>query len=272
MRNILKISFVLLLLIPSFKRVEGANIQLSVPYYSQRNYPQPLGTNPPGSKYTIRDYGCVITCISMVINAYYSGRTDPLNLNNWLVSAGGFQNGGNYVWGKVRQFPGTSIQEVPVEGEDISRIDSHLLSGHPVMVRLSNEPIKGWPEHYVLITGKMNSNYIIKDPFYPENNTISTYTTKGKPITRMVFYRGPRPLGTPEIEQSQGRLPLPGYRDGVLVKGSRPEVFVIQGGRKCWIPDPATFKAMGYDWNKIIVIPDSELERIPRGPDIPKRR
>lgn len=72
----------------------------------------------------------------------------------------------------------------------------------------------------------------------------------------------------PDRTSQSGRLPLAGYRDGVLLKGSRPEVYVIQGGRRSWIPDPATFKAKGYDWNKIVVIPDEELERIPRGPDV----
>lgn len=76
-------------------------------------------------------------------------------------------------------------------------------------------------------------------------------------------------LAKPQDQTSQpGRLPQAGYRDGVLLKGSRPEVYVIRGGQKCWIPDPATFKAKGYDWNKIVVIPDEELKRIPEGPDV----
>lgn len=72
----------------------------------------------------------------------------------------------------------------------------------------------------------------------------------------------------PQPPPQPGRLPQAGFRDGVLLKGSRPEVYVIQRGQKCWIPDPATFKAKGYDWNKIVVIPDEELERIPRGPEV----
>lgn len=65
-----------------------------------------------------------------------------------------------------------------------------------------------------------------------------------------------------------GSPTLPSLRNGVLIKGSRPEVYVIQGGQKCWIPNPATFEAKGYDWNRIRLIPDWALERIPRGPDV----
>lgn len=45
--------------------------------------------------------------------------------------------------------------------------------------------------------------------------------------------------------------------DGVLVRErNRPEVFVVYGGAKFWIPDPETLFDLGFDWSVVKVIPD----------------
>jgi len=35
---------------------------------------------------------------------------------------------------------------------------------------------------------------------------------------------------------------------------SKPEVYVMIGGKKAWIPDPNTFAAMGFSWSSVRVI------------------
>jgi hypothetical protein len=52
------------------------------------------------------------------------------------------------------------------------------------------------------------------------------------------------------------------------LKGSGVNVYVIENGVRRWIPDEKTFNSMGYDWNAIKVISDSELSSIPKGADI----
>lgn len=60
-------------------------------------------------------------------------------------------------------------------------------------------------------------------------------------------------------ESNFGRLPLSPYLDGTLIKGSGPEVYVIKSGKKTHIPDPETFKAMGYKRDHIKNVSDKEL-------------
>lgn len=55
------------------------------------------------------------------------------------------------------------------------------------------------------------------------------------------------------------------YPDGTLLKGSGPEIYVIEAGRRRWIACCITFDAKGYDWNKINFISDQDLNAIPLG-------
>jgi hypothetical protein len=44
--------------------------------------------------------------------------------------------------------------------------------------------------------------------------------------------------------------------DGTLVREvNRPQVFIVFGGAKFWIPDPLTLFTLGYDFNQVRVIP-----------------
>lgn len=59
--------------------------------------------------------------------------------------------------------------------------------------------------------------------------------------------------------------PIPHLGEGTLVKGSNPEVYLIAGGERRLIPDPATFEAFGFSQGAIARIPDDLLERIALG-------
>ena len=62
-------------------------------------------------------------------------------------------------------------------------------------------------------------------------------------------------------------------RNGMLVKSTvLPDVFVMENGLRRAIPDPETFNALGYDWNKIQTIQDAELNMIPKGADLPSKK
>ncbi|MFT3970516.1 MAG: hypothetical protein QM695_09605 [Micropruina sp.] len=61
-----------------------------------------------------------------------------------------------------------------------------------------------------------------------------------------------------------------GISDGQLVKMlTRPEVYVVQGGQRHWIPDPPTLFASGYDWSAVETISSSVMGTIPLGDPIP---
>ncbi|MFY9531888.1 MAG: hypothetical protein WBC04_17820 [Candidatus Acidiferrales bacterium] len=63
---------------------------------------------------------------------------------------------------------------------------------------------------------------------------------------------------------------FPSRTDGTLLKGSGPAIYVMQNGQRHWIPDPATFNAMGYNWSAVQNVADSDLIAIPLGSQVPE--
>lgn len=61
------------------------------------------------------------------------------------------------------------------------------------------------------------------------------------------------------------------YSDGTLLKSNdKPEVWLISGGQRHWIPSPDIFNADGFSWAAILVVSDAEIGAIPQGPDVPE--
>ena len=75
---------------------------------------------------------------------------------------------------------------------------------------------------------------------------------------------------TPDIpacngDNEGGNPPPAAIREGGLYREvSKPEVYVIQDGKKVWIPTPDALFAMGYKWSDIQVVPDGKLNAFPR--------
>jgi hypothetical protein len=61
------------------------------------------------------------------------------------------------------------------------------------------------------------------------------------------------------------------YPDGTLLRATGPEIHLMAGGVRRWVPDPATFTHMGLDWSKVRTIPDAEWAGIPQGAPFPSR-
>jgi len=55
------------------------------------------------------------------------------------------------------------------------------------------------------------------------------------------------------------------YPDGTLVKGSGPEVYLIESGKRRHITSPNLFSSRGYKWKDIITVSDEELINHPLG-------
>lgn len=58
------------------------------------------------------------------------------------------------------------------------------------------------------------------------------------------------------------------YPDNTLLKGSGPEIYVMEGGCRRRISNPIIFITKGYDWNKLYFISDQDLDVIPLGAPI----
>lgn len=86
------------------------------------------------------------------------------------------------------------------------------------------------------------------------------------------------PLGTPgaapdpaPASDSPSTAASSGFSEGSLLKGSGPEIFLIEDGKRRHVPDPHTFDAMGLEWGKVRTLSDDELSRVPLGEPLPKR-
>ena len=58
-------------------------------------------------------------------------------------------------------------------------------------------------------------------------------------------------------------------RDGYLISSTAsPEIDVMAQARRCWVPDPATFTANGFDWRNVGQISANQWNSIPAGPPV----
>ncbi|MBL9003975.1 MAG: RICIN domain-containing protein [Myxococcales bacterium] len=59
-----------------------------------------------------------------------------------------------------------------------------------------------------------------------------------------------------------------GYEGQLIKADTRPNVYRVEGGRRRWIVDEATFLGLGYEWSQIRVLPQQELDLIPFGENL----
>ncbi len=52
-----------------------------------------------------------------------------------------------------------------------------------------------------------------------------------------------------------------------LIKGSGPEVYLLESGIRHWIPNPEVFNFFNYDWNNIKTYSDSVIRKYPQSDD-----
>lgn len=118
---------------------------LSVPLVSQRNFPQKLGF----SNVTIADYGCVLTCLTVL-----AGRIDVNVVNELFKQNGVFVQQNLVYWLKVPA--ALSNLKFVWRGwtYDNDAVKAHIAKGFPVVVEVDAAPI-GAPRssHFVLYLG-----------------------------------------------------------------------------------------------------------------------
>jgi hypothetical protein len=66
-------------------------------------------------------------------------------------------------------------------------------------------------------------------------------------------------------------LPTASWRDGTLLRArGNDRVYVIENGRRRWVPDEPTFRARGYSFAAVIEVDRQQLNAVPEGPPLPR--
>lgn len=144
-------------------------MKLKVKKYNQRSDEwkyQKLGD----SSLNFGDYGCLVTCCSMVLD-YYGKDLNPRHLNEVLKRIMAFNDGYlkwsvfadhfNFTFGGVENFHDTPA---PVD-RIIKRIDE----GHPTIIKVDFIPeTRPVDMHFVLVVGYTDDDLIVNDPWTGE--------------------------------------------------------------------------------------------------------
>jgi len=137
-----------------------------------------------GTSYTtIGQYGCLLTCVAMLLK-FYGHDTDPKRLNTWLKEHAGYSNGNLLVWGQVPViYPGVTY-DGKWEGSRNDIIDKCLADGRPAIIHVDYNPATSAIEqHWVLVVGKKDGKYIINDP--KDGKQVVFNDRYGDPVTKI---------------------------------------------------------------------------------------
>lgn len=122
-----------------------------------------LGT----SNSTIGSYGCTLTSVAMVC-AYYGKQTNPDLLNQAMIRANGYENQNLWRWWVLPAiYPDILLNEfINCESTPapLTLIDTRLASGIPVIVKVDYYPGGAVQQHWILLCGKQDDDYIAADP------------------------------------------------------------------------------------------------------------
>ncbi len=135
--------------------------------------------------------GCAVTSAAMVL-AGYGAETDPGRLNAYLTSTpGGYTPQGWLYWEKAAEIaPGLTPDLLPHYEDRPSYflIDSNLLRGNPVIIRLR---YASGITHFMVVCGKEGFDYLVRDPGLGGQRGVYPLRDFGGPIEALRFYRKP---------------------------------------------------------------------------------
>lgn len=136
-----------------------SRIELNVPRFAQADprWAEDL-LGPTNS--TIGAEGCAVSSAAMVL-AYYGVSVDPGVLNTFLTKNDGYTPQGWLYWEKAAAFAPGKAKHVYEDAPSYYLIDSNLLRGNPVIIRIR---LSSGITHFVVIVGKRGFRYLIQDP------------------------------------------------------------------------------------------------------------
>lgn len=152
-------------------------------YYSLSIFPIYLQTDSRwkndrigGSQQTLEAVGCTVCCVSMSL-AHHGIDMPPNILNDLLKANNGYTKRGWLKWNSVSKITNGRIYFNILNGSNTTVIDNALYAREPVIAKIL---LYGFFTHWVLIVGKVGSDYLIKDPLGDGKslNRLSQYKSK----------------------------------------------------------------------------------------------
>lgn len=191
---------------------------------------------------TIGNFGCLLTCISMVASSYGFDET-PASLNEKLKAMGGFQGAYLMPYTVANVLKGMSYKtyiDCKNQPAPLAEINSWLGMGKPVIIEVDWSPQAGVQTHYLVAYAQKDGDYAIYDPypFPPPEKEITLKTSKyaqvaktddpARIITGVMFFDGPAgsapPPAPPQPDTGvYASFPVYATADGLAVR-SQPLV------------------------------------------------
>ena len=140
----------------------------------------PLGATPG----TLGEEGCAVSSSAMVL-AFYGQDIDPGRLNAFLTGNGGYTPEGWLYWEKAADFQPGMVRHAYEDLPSFFLIDSNLLRGNPVIVRIH---LPTGITHFVVIVGKIGFDYLIQDPASGGESGIYPLRNLAREIEALRFY------------------------------------------------------------------------------------
>lgn len=168
--------------------------------YDPRWAEDPLGPSTD----TLGSAGCAVASAAMVL-ASYGADLDPGRLNKFVHESGGYTPEGWLYWEAAAAYPPIVADHVYEDLPSYQLIDSNLLTGNPVIVRLR---YKSGITHFVAIVGKRGFDYLVRDPGRGGERGIYPLKEFPSPIEALRFYkkRTPAPLPLETLQNQPDSL------------------------------------------------------------------
>lgn len=190
-----------------FNRWIGGNVLLNIKPLSQRD-PRWASIKLGTSNSTIGSHGCLMTDATMLIRYLLGVDITPADLNAWLIANGGYSGGNLFIWAILNKYDPRISFGYRYSTAALDKIDEQLALGRPVIIHVDGIPATSpIDEHWVLVVGKENGQYIINDPIdgvqFPFNNRYGDPRSKIYHVCTYNFTGGITPVVEPPQEEGE---------------------------------------------------------------------
>lgn len=110
---------------------------------------------------TLREFGCTVTSVANAITNYDQDFITPRILNQNLIKARGFTDRGWLKWSAISAATDGKYSARVFGSPSHANIDSCMANNEYPVVKIF---LRGEVQHWVLIVGKRNGEYLIRDP------------------------------------------------------------------------------------------------------------